>query len=202
MHCTLQLGLSNNTIVAFWGDHGYHLGENGEWTKQTNFEQATHAPLIVHIPGVTDHGIAAEALVEFVDLYPTLAEAAGLPPLPLCPEYNSTQVATCREGTSLLPLVRSSNSAMSKDRVFSQFPRETSMGYSMRTERYRYTEWAKFSGQPEYRPDWSVLHGVELYDHQIDPEENVNRAAHAQYADIRKELSRLLRAGWRAAIPP
>ena len=84
-------GLTNNTIVSFWGDHGWQLGEHGEWCKHTNFELATHAPMMVHVPGVTDKGIITEQLTEFVDLFPTLVEAAGLPLLTTCPE-NSTQI--------------------------------------------------------------------------------------------------------------
>ena len=71
-----RLGLANETIVSFWGDHGWQLGEHGEWTKHTNFELATHAPMMVRMPGVTDNGIQTEALTEFVDLFPTLAELA------------------------------------------------------------------------------------------------------------------------------
>jgi iduronate 2-sulfatase len=71
------------------------------------------------------------------------------------------------------------------------------MGYSMRTDRYRYTEWAKFKYAPEYRPNWNKLKGVELYDHNVDPEENVNRASHPEYAEIVHNLSGMLHAGWR-----
>ena len=84
-----RLGLSNDTIISFWGDHGWQLGEHGEWAKITNFELANHAPMMVHIPGVTDRGLVTEQLTEYVDLFPTLAEAAGLPPLPLCPADSS-----------------------------------------------------------------------------------------------------------------
>ena len=80
------LGLTNNTIVSLWGDHGWQLGEHGEWTKHTNFELSTHAPMMIHIPGLTDKGIVTEKLTEFVDLFPTLVDAAWLPPIPLCPE--------------------------------------------------------------------------------------------------------------------
>ena len=71
-----SLGLANSTIISFWGDHGWQLGEHGEWSKHTNFEIATHAPMMLHIPGLTDNGTATEELVEFVDLFPTLVEAA------------------------------------------------------------------------------------------------------------------------------
>jgi iduronate 2-sulfatase len=191
-----NLELSNNTVVSFWGDHGYQLGEHGEWCKQTNFELATHAPMMVHIPGLTDRGIRTSQLAEFVDLFPTLVEAAGLEQLPLCP-VNSTDVQLCREGSSLVPLISSPDKPIKKA-AFSQFPRHHSvMGYSIRTDRYRYTEWPKFSYFPEFKPHWDKLAGVELYDHVIDPEENVNRASHPEYAEIVYNLSKMLHAGWR-----
>ncbi|KAK3099006.1 hypothetical protein FSP39_025192 [Pinctada imbricata] len=196
-----NLGLSNNTIVSFWGDHGWQLGEHGEWCKQTNFELATHAPMMIHIPGMTDGGIVTEQLTEFVDLFPTLAEAAELSPLPLCP-VNSTKVGLCREGISLMPLIKNPSTPL-KEAVFSQYPRSRNrtsvMGYTMRTDKYRYTEWPKFSGAPAYEPDWNILFGIELYDHQTDPEENYNRAMDSSYATIRQSLSQQLRAGWRKA---
>lgn len=196
-----ELGLENNTIISFWGDHGWQLGEHAEWCKQTNFELATHAPMMIHIPGITDKGIVSEQLTEFVDLFPTLVEAAGLDQLPLCPG-NSTNVTLCREGESLFPLIRNT-SAPWKRAVFSQYPRDESginiMGYTMRTDRYRYTEWVDFSGPPAYKPDWSSQHGVELYDHKEDPYEDINKAYDTSYADIAKVLSKELHAGWRAA---
>ena len=100
-----SLGLANNTIISFWGDHGWQLGEHGEWSKHTNFEIATHAPMMVHIPSLTDAGIATEELAEFVDLFPTLAEAEGLSEIPLCPEHSS-MINVCREGVSLIPLIQ------------------------------------------------------------------------------------------------
>lgn len=200
-----QLGLANNTVVSFWGDHGYQLGEHGEWCKQTNFELATHAPMMVHIPGLTDKGIKTDQLTEFVDLFPTLVEAAGLKPLPLC-RNDSSLTPLCREGSSLLPLITHPHIPI-KSASFSQYPRSIvkdnmeveTMGYTMRTDRYRYTEWPQFKYAHEYKPDWNLLEGVELYDHKIDPEENVNRAFNEEYAKIRKELSKKLRAGWRNA---
>ena len=156
-----ELSLADNTVVLFLGDHGWQLGEHGAWCKQTNFELATHAPMMVHIPGKTDDGITTEKLVEMVDLFPTIVEAAGFPPIPLCPEGNSTDTILCREGTSFMPLI-SNASAPWKSAAFSQFPRtapngNTVMGYTMRTDRYRYTEWPKFIGDPVFAPDWSVL---------------------------------------------
>ena len=195
------LGLANDTIISFFGDHGWQLGEHAEWCKQTNFELATHAPMMVHVPGLTEKGIVAEQLTEFVDLFPTLVEAAGLCQLPLCAE-NSSAVALCREGESLFPLIRNSSTPW-KQAAFSQYPRNHNgtnvMGYTMRTDQYRYTEWVEFSGPPNYKPDWSKRYGIELYDHKVDPYEDVNKANDASYANMRQNLSKQLHAGWRDA---
>ena len=200
-----DLGLTDNTIVSFVGDHGYQLGEHGEWCKHTNFELATHSPMMIHIPGLTDHGVSTERLVEFVDLFPTLAQAAGLPDIPLCPE-NSSHIQTCTEGVSLLPLVADPQRDF-KSAVFSQYPRidvagDTVMGYSVRTWRYRYTEWVWYDTYA-YQPIWKhvVLDSVELYDHVTDPQENTNQAENHKYKSTRKELSQILHDGWRKAMP-
>ncbi|ESO91459.1 hypothetical protein LOTGIDRAFT_182753, partial [Lottia gigantea] len=196
-----RLELTTSTIVSFWGDHGWQLGEHGEWCKHTNFEDAVHAPMMIHVPGVTDNGIVTEQLTEYVDLFPTLVEAAGFEPLELCPE-DSTHTSLCREGNSLVPLM-TNQSREWKSSVFSQYPRNnyTVMGYTIRTDLYRYTEWVRFSGSPAYKPNWSILFGVELYDHSIDSEENVNRADFSQYREIKTNLSYQLRRGWRYSQP-
>jgi iduronate 2-sulfatase len=86
-----DLGLDSNTVVMFVGDHGWQLGEHGEWCKHTNFELAVRAPMILRIPQLTDHGFHIDELVEFVDVFPTIADAAGLRVPKLCPE-NSRKV--------------------------------------------------------------------------------------------------------------
>ena len=198
-----RLGVADNTIISFFGDHGWQLGEHAEWAKTTNFDIATHAPMMVRVPGLTDSGIVTEKLTEFVDLFPTLVEAAGLPQLKLCPE-DSSQVDLCREGSSFVPLMRNPNLAW-KNASFSQIERVLhrnggrAMGYTMKTEDYRYTEWVKFTNK---KPDWSTVYGVELYDHTVDPDENYNVAGDASYVNLRKGLSQQLRAGWRSTIPP
>ena len=101
----------------------------------------------------------------------------------------------------MIPLITDPESATWKDRVFSQYPRGDHgavMGYSMRTEQYRYTEWVHFTGPPLYQPKWNVSYGTELYDHKKDPEENWNRADDPAYQDLRLTLSSQLHAGWRA----
>jgi iduronate 2-sulfatase len=177
-----NLGLREKTIVVLWGDHGWQLGEHGLWCKHTNFEVATRAPLLISVPGQKSAGKRSEALVEFVDIYPTLAELCGLePPAGL-------------EGTSFKPLIENPNRAWKKA-VFSQYPRRAPnagpvMGYSMRTDRYRFTQWAS--------ADKSFVR-YELYDHHTDPEENVNVAGQPQYAKQVRELTALLEQGWRGA---
>lgn len=176
-----RLGLRDDTIIVLWGDHGYHLGENGLFTKMTNFERATRAPLIVSVP---KQRVAqrTRAFVEFVDLYPTLAELCALP---LPPHL---------EGTSFRPLLEKPDRAW-KSAAFSQYVRpgkEPIMGRSMRTERWRYTEWTNPKNERV---------GIELYDHQSDPEENRNVVSDAAQADVIAQLAAQLRAGWKAALP-
>jgi len=182
-----HLGLEENTIVSFYGDHGYHLGEKGLWCKTTNYELDTNAPLMISMPDGRTCGQRPNALVEFVDLYPTLVEAAGF------------EAPDGLEGLSMTPLLVDPNQSW-KQAAFSQFPRPWRyhgepeiMGYSIRTDRYRYTEWQKFrSRDPVAR---------ELYDHQCDAAEMTNLAEHPDLATVVSELSNLLRGGWRSALP-
>ncbi len=178
-----RLGLRENTIIVFWGDHGYHLGEQGLFTKMTNFELGTHVPLIVSAPGqAKSAGQRSAAFVELVDLYPTLAELGGLP------------LPAHLEGTSLAPLLSSPGQAW-KTAAFSQYLRpgkDPVMGRSIRTDRWRYTEWKSRKG---------VDSGVELYDHQTDPAEMVNLAGDASKAAMVQEMAKRLQEGWRGALP-
>ncbi len=175
-----RLGLAEKTVVLVWGDHGWQLGEHGLWCKHTNFEIAVRSPLIVRVPGQKRAGTQSAALVEFVDIYPTLCELCGLaPPKGL-------------EGTSFAPLVDQPDRPW-KTAAFSQYPRAKVMGYSMKTDRYRYTEWrARAGGAPV---------AVELYDHQTDPQENVNLAKLPEKKNLVAELGKQLEAGWRGALP-
>jgi len=205
-------GLADDTVVAFLGDHGWHLGESNLWGKHTNFELSTRAPLMIRIPGQTDTGLVYDRPVEFVDLFPTLVEAAGLDSLPVCPADTdmSWRVPLCTEGASLMPLVRPItsgdrvNGRLRKQVAFSQYPRRgfSVMGYSVRTDRYRYTEWAQ--RRPAHRQSlrWRVVHAVELYDHVTDPNETVNVADNPSYSLQRSSLEVLLAGGWRAAMFP
>jgi len=160
-----ETGLSENTIVLFTSDHGYHMGEHGHYQKTTLFENATHVPLIIAGPGTIARGATAETFAEMVDFYPTLAELTGLTP----PEYLS--------GVSLAPALTDPQSRP-RDSAFTQF----ASGYSVRTDRYRYTHWGE-----EGRD------GAELYDRQSDPQELVNLANKPEYAKTLAELSKLLK---------
>ncbi|MEM7517284.1 MAG: sulfatase/phosphatase domain-containing protein, partial [Planctomycetota bacterium] len=131
--------LAENTIVVLWGDHGWHLGEHGMWGKHTNYEVATRVPLIVHVPG----GAAAktEALVELIDLYPTLAELCGLETPSRC------------EGESFASLSEDPK-GQGKPAVFTEYPRvvqgERVIGHAVRSETHRYVEW-RAEGESEPR---------------------------------------------------
>ena len=175
-----SLGLRDDTVVIVWGDHGWHLGDHGLWCKHTNFESAARVPMILRVPGARSAGSTCDALTEFVDIYPTLCELAGLP------------LPSHVEGTSLAPLVQDPRRAW-KPAAFSQYPRGGGlMGYSMRTPQYRYTEWIRRGGKVE---------AMELYDHRTDPHENTNLAVLAEHAGALKRLSSQLHKGWRAAKP-
>ncbi len=168
-----RLGLRDNTIVVFWGDHGFHLGENDIWGKATNFELSTRVPLIISAPDMAGNGEQTRALVELVDLYPTLAELAALP------------ARKELEGRSLAPLLRSADAEW--DQVaFSQFPHNGVMGRSLRTDRWRFTQWNK-GGKTV---------AEELYDHENDPKENVNLAGREEHAGIVAKLRKHLKDEW------
>jgi arylsulfatase A-like enzyme len=155
-------GRAGNTIIVLWGDHGYHLGEKGRWHKSTLWEESTHVPLIIVAPGVTMPGSRTSRPVSLMDLYPTLAELAGLD----TPEHV--------EGRSLVPLLRDPS------RVW-DFPAVTTYGYrnhAARNERYRYIRYSDGS--------------EELYDHETDPNEWTNLAGGGEYARIKEELRRAL----------
>ena len=190
-----RLGLRENTIVILWGDHGWHLGDHGQWCKHTNFEEATHAPLIISVPGQKTAGSKSDALVEFVDIYPSLAELCGLPP---------PQGA---EGVSFVPVIEQPSRSW-KPAALSQYPRAGGvMGYTMRTDKYRYTEWVRGPRdgrkvEAGWPTKWEQeVVGRELYDHEKDPEENVNLAGQEGMKGQVDELSRVLHGGWREAKP-
>lgn len=150
--------LAKETIIVVWGDHGYHLGDHGIWTKHTNYEQANRIPLLIIAPGITKAGTSTRQPTGSVDLFPTLSELAGLPP------PGGPQPA---DGVSLVPVLRNPQSRV-RDHTFHCFPREK-LGRAIRTERHRLVEWRK-PGSPDAPTD------LELYDYQTDPDETRNLA--------------------------
>ncbi|MEK7403481.1 MAG: sulfatase [Acidobacteriota bacterium] len=162
-----RLRLADNTVVILFGDHGLHLGEHGWWNKVTLFERSARAPLIIAGPPVAHAGQACRRTVELVDLYPTLMELNGLP----APQG--------LEGRSLAPLLKDAEARWDKP-GYTVVTRTGKLGRSVRTERYRYTAW-----------DEGRL-GVELYDHDNDPNEFLNLAADPRYAAARVEMKRFL----------
>jgi len=175
-----RLNLRDKTVIILWGDHGWKLGEHASWSKHTNFEIDARAPLILSVPGIKTAGEHSFALAEFVDMYPTLCELCGLS----LPEH--------LEGTSLVPLLERPERPW-KTGAFSQYPRRNVMGYTLRTDRFRYTEWQdRESGEVKAR---------ELYDHQKDAQENVNAASRHEYAQEIPRLEVIMEKGWRGALP-
>jgi iduronate 2-sulfatase len=152
-----RLGLADNTIIVLWGDHGFHLGDLGVWTKHTNYEQANRIPILIAAPGVVP-GVTKQ-LAESVDIFPTLAELAGLPapsgPQPI-------------DGVSLVPVLRSPHARV-RAHAYHSYPRST-LGRAIRTERYRLVEWR----HPDAPRDEAI---IELYDYAASPIELANVAA-------------------------
>jgi uncharacterized sulfatase len=168
-----RLGLAKKTVIVFWSDHGYLLGEHGLWMKQSLFEESARVPLIVAAPGRKGNGQGCGRTVELLDVYPTLAELAGLtPPKGL-------------HGASLKPLLDDPKARWDRP-AHTQVWRGKFPGHSVRTERWRYTEWA------------NGKQGAELYDHQADPRELNNLAEDAKYAETVKQMRALVRKTWPA----
>lgn len=159
-----RLGLADNTIIVLWGDHGWHLGDHGMWCKHTNYEEATHLPLLISAPGVTKTNTRTAALVETVDLYPTLCELA---------ELKTSSLPQHLDGRSLVPTLRDP-AVPTKEAIFHAYPRHVGeygevIGRGVRTARYRLVEWKK-PGAPARTAD------LELYDYEADPLETKNLA--------------------------
>lgn len=174
MQALKETGLAENTVVVLWGDHGFHLGDHGLWHKHTNFEQATRSPLIISAPGF-NKGLAS-APTEFIDIFPTLCDLTGLP----IPEK--------LDGVSLVPMMQKPNVSV-KDFAVSQYSYNGCMGYTIRTERYRYTEWIK--DWRTFQPfDSSRVRGRELYDYQKDPAETMNQVDNPEYKKVLEEMQR------------
>jgi uncharacterized sulfatase len=166
-----RLKLTDNTIVVLWSDHGFMLGEHTQWQKQLLFEESLRVPMIIAAPRKATPGVAPKP-VELLDLYPTLAELCGLKP----PHK--------MEGKSLVPLLTDPKSNWDRP-AFSQVTRRRGermlMGYSVRTERWRYTQWGKYGAE-----------GEELYDHAADPREIHNLAKDPAQAQVLAEMKKLI----------
>jgi len=165
-----QLGLADNTVVILWGDHGWNLGEHGLWCKHCNFETSLHSPMIISTPWHKG-GQKTEALTEFVDIYPSLVEICGLPR----PDN--------LEGKSFMPLLENPDHKWKKA-VFSRYKE----GDSIKTDRYRYTEWTNDDGD---------IYARMLYDHHLDLAENINIADLRENQALVAKLQTMLQAGYR-----
>ena len=187
-----DLGLKNSTIISFVADHGYHLGENGEFGKQTLYRPSTHVPMMVHIPGRTESGISSNSPVEGLDLFPTIVEAAGLDNVQRCP-HNSSSVDLCVQGRSLLPLIDNPLAEI-KQGAISQLRNIEGYGpYSLITSRYRYTKCLQYINETVIVKDrHDRICTEELYDQLYDSEEAENLASLSKYASIKKTLDKTL----------
>lgn len=180
LDCLQETGLAENTIVVLWGDHGWHLGDHGMWCKHTNYEQAARIPLLVRSPGGAE-GKVASGMVETVDIFPTLAELAGLP--------NVTQI----DGKSFAAAIQDPEAKL-RDHIIHVFPRGQVLGRAIRTERYRLVEWKKTGAKNASNKGPSATDGSvqwELYDYQADPMETENHYSGAS-AEVLQSLKRLL----------
>ena len=177
-----SLGQLDETVIVLWGDNGWHLGEHKLWSKASSFEESTRIPLLVSVPGTTN-GAASDALVELVDLYPTLCDLAGIGQPPHL------------EGLSLAPLLDDPQKEW-KTGVFSM----AAQGHAktLRTDRYRLT---RYTNVPTEGDLWHLResasgHAFELFDHHKDPMENVNVARRPESSALVEELDRILTDGW------
>jgi iduronate 2-sulfatase len=196
---------------------GWQLGEHQEWAKYSNFETAVRTPLLVHIPSSVSSMFTpsrCDALVELVDLMPTLSDVCGLAVPQNCPIVSNDTIL-CTEGHSFVPLLHNASIPW-KSAVFSQYPRPsdkpceysdspvlaniTIMGYSIRTDQYRYTEWIGFN-HTNLAVDWDDIRARELYSHELNDNEDNNLADNPEYEYVVSHLSTQLREGWRKALP-
>ena len=165
-----RLKLWDNTVVVFMSDHGWHFGEHNWWAKASLFEESAHAPLIVAAPGISG-GQISPRVVEYLDIYPTLAEFCGLP------------VPQQGEGRSFVELLKQPNKLWNKH-AFTALNHQGKLGRSVRDERYRYTEWDEGRA------------GAELYDHAMDPHEYTNLVNSAALTKKVEAMKLQLRTGW------
>lgn len=152
-----RLNMLGNTIFVLWGDHGWHLGDHGYWTKHTNYEQANIIPLIVVAPGVARPNTSTNQLAETVDIYPTLAELSGL---------ENPKVPQPMDGLSMVPVLKNPDMQI-RNHAYHSYPKGGYLGCAIRTDRYRLVEWTRINNPEEDK-------GYELYDYLNDPLETQN----------------------------
>lgn len=174
MESLKQKGLDKNTIIVVWGDHGWHLGDHSLWNKHSNLEQATRSPLIIYSPYI-NKPVEVSSPTEFLDIFPTLCELSNL------------KVPQNLDGKSLVPIVNGSTKGIKKYAV-SQQPRGKRIGYSFRTEKYRYTVWIENSKKSTDKITSKDIIAQELYDYVEDPLETVNHFGELKYKAIQAEL--------------
>ena len=153
-----KLNLDKNTVIVLWGDHGWHLGDHGMWTKHTNYEQATRIPLIIKAPRSGAKKRESNQIVETVDLFPTLVDLANI---------DTSDVELKLDGKSLEPILNDP-SAKVKDHIYHAFIRGGYLGEAIRNRRYRMVRWTNLKDKEKI--------AFELYDYDQDPEEKVNIA--------------------------
>ncbi|MFV0446449.1 MAG: sulfatase [Planctomycetaceae bacterium] len=176
-------GLTDNTIVVFTSDHGYHVGEHGLWQKMSLFEESSRVPLIIALPDSSQAGQVAQTPVSHVDVFPTLAQLCGV-----TPPKNI-------QGQSLVPVLKNA-SETGRGWAVTQVMRgggrkgKAFFGYSLRTPQYRYTEWDDGGAQ-----------GRELYDHEVDPREITNLASLSEHAETVAQLSAQLAKAVQTTLP-
>jgi iduronate 2-sulfatase len=176
IHELESLGIADETLIVFLGDHGYHLGEHGHWGKWTNYECDARAPLIISYPGQFKPG-RRTGLVEFVDLYPTLVELVGLP-----------MPAHRLEGRSFKTMLQDTDAPglkMAFTQCLRHRPEGDVVGYSVRTEQYRYTQWLHY-------PAMDAVIAEELFDYYVDPDETTNLAEQSDRSGVKQRLRSVL----------
>jgi iduronate 2-sulfatase len=188
-----KLGIYDNTIIVIWGDHGWKLGDHNSWGKMTNYNVDLKVPVIIRAPDQNKRGVQTNAMIELVDLLPSLCELAGI------------EIPGYLQGTSVVPLMENPDREW-KTGVFSQFhrrPQESAdghryMGYSLNTNKYHYIEWYAWDNITGTKGEFK---STELYDLEKDPYETVNIAGTWEMKEIINGLSAQLEAGWRRALP-
>lgn len=170
-----EKGLDKNTIVIIWGDHGWHLGDHSLWNKHSNFEQATRSPMMILMPGSTK-SIRVNSPTEFVDIFPTLCDLAGL------------EIPANLDGVSLAPIVEGKTKKV-KNYAVTQISRGKNMGYSFRSDQYRYTVWINNKFSTDKISSGDII-AQELYDYKNDPLETVDHFDESNYKAIQAKMIR------------